>query len=361
LAWVGTPGGSGATEGKGDTEGAGDTEGKGDTEGLVIGITGATGHLGGLLLAKLLADPAVAKIRSVARRPLPPVADRLVHVQADLQDTAARRALEGVDLLYHLGAQVWRGRGQAGLERMYKVNVSGTRNVLDANPGAVVFASSASVYGAWPDNPLPLSEGYDARPNPECPYAQHKLLAERLCLDSAGDRCTILRVAAVLGPHADARVSRSLQGYRLTVPAVRGVVQAVQWADEADIVAGILAAGHSLVGGAEELGGGQGGGAGGQVINLAPVDWLSAGEMAGLAASRVISLPRGALITLSELGRCLGLAPFGADRAALISGPLALSPGKAGQLLGWAPSRTSAEVFADALGRGWRAQPRNRS
>ncbi len=330
----------------------GEAAGPGEAR-LIIGITGATGHLGGLLLARLLADPAVAEVRSVARRPLAVAsgAAALVHVQADLQDAAARRALEGVDLLYHLGAQVWRGRGPGGLEHMYRVNVSGARNILGANPGAVVFASSASVYGAWPDNPLPLSEAHDARPNPECPYAQHKLLAERLCLDSAGDRCTVLRVAAVLGPHADARVSRALQGYHLSVPAVRGAVQAVQWADEADIVAGFLAAGRALLGN---------GGPGGEVINLAPADWLSAGEMASLAGSRVVSVPRSAMIILAELGRRVGLTPFGADRAALISGPLALSAAKAGEVLGWAASQTSAQVFAGALARGWRGQPRNR-
>ncbi len=84
--------------------------------GLVVGLTGATGHLGGLLLASLAASPEVAEVRSVARRPLGPavtglLGDRSVHVCADLRTPAARRALEGVDILYHLAAQVWQGEG----------------------------------------------------------------------------------------------------------------------------------------------------------------------------------------------------------------------------------------------------------
>ena len=56
--------------------------------GIVVGLTGATGHLGGLLLDRLRADPDVAEVRSAARRPVStsgpgaPVA----HVCADLRD-----------------------------------------------------------------------------------------------------------------------------------------------------------------------------------------------------------------------------------------------------------------------------------
>ena len=220
--------------------------------GLVVGLTGATGHLGGLLLASLAASPEVAEVRSVARRPLGPavtglLGDRSVHVCADLRTPAARRALEGVDILYHLAAQVWQGEGARGLATMAEVNVDGTLNVLRARPGAVVVVSSAAVYGAWPDNPLPLGEDHPACPNHECPYGGHKLLSEAICAQGHGN-WAIVRLAAVLGPHADARVARAVQGLRLAVPAVRGVRQAVQWLDEADAVGGLQAVGRALTG-----------------------------------------------------------------------------------------------------------------
>ena len=99
------------------------------------------------MLQLLLADPEVGEVRSLARRPLAvvpapagevpagevPVRDapaRVVHTQADLRDVAARRALEGVDILYHVGAQVWQGQGDAGRRRMRGANVEGTRNVV---------------------------------------------------------------------------------------------------------------------------------------------------------------------------------------------------------------------------------------
>ncbi len=326
--------------------------------GLVVGLTGPTGHLGGLILRRLLDDQGISEVRSVARRALPPsVAPsapdqvaKLVHTRADLRQPEARTALEGVDVLYHLAAQVWRKPGPGGLGEMYGANVQGTRNVLLARPGAVVFASSAAVYGAWPDNPRPLSESHMPRPNVQCPYALHKLLAEQASAARSG-RWAVLRIAAVLGPHADARVARAVRGYRVAVPSVRGHAQAVQWLDESDAVAGLLAAGQALLAGTE---------VNGQVLNLATTDWLAAKDVAQLAHSRVIELPLSALVGVSELGKRLRVTPFGADRAVLIAGPLALSVTRAEHLLGWRPSKTSAEVLAAAIARDWHELPHNR-
>jgi nucleoside-diphosphate-sugar epimerase len=337
--------------------GATSWEGRVSSGGLVVGLTGATGHIGGLVLATLVASPEVAEVRSVARRPLGPAAvglgqRRLVHVCADVRDPGARRALEGVDVLYHLASQVWQGGGAHSLATMAEVNIDGTRNILRARPGAVVLVSSAAVYGAWPDNPLPLDEGLRPCPNHECPYAGQKLLAEAVCAQEAGT-WVVVRLAAVLGPHADARVARAVQGYRLAVPAVRAVPQAVQWLDEADAVEGVLAAGRALVT--------PGRGVAGEVFNIATRDWLTAPDAARAAGSRVVTVPRRALMAGSGWGRRLGVTPFGVDRAVMINGPLALAVTKAARVLGWAPTKTSAQVLADALARGWRDLPLNRA
>ncbi|HUC15491.1 MAG TPA: NAD-dependent epimerase/dehydratase family protein [Acidimicrobiales bacterium] len=325
---------------------------------LVVGVTGATGHLGGQLLERLVQDPAVEEVRSVARRALARPGGggtaRFAHTRADLSTPTARSALEGVDLLYHLAAQVWQSRSVTGALEMHAANVEGTRNMLLARPGAFVFASSVSVYGAWPDNPLPMAETHKPRPNLECPYAQQKLASELACAELAG-RWAVVRLSAVLGPHADARVARAVRAYRWAVPAVAGAGQALQWLDEADAVEGILATGHSLL-----ADGGAVGGVDGQVVNLATDDWLGAADVAELAHSRVIELPRRVLVGMSELTKQLGITPFGSDRAALIGGPLAVSAAKAHQILGWQPTKTSAEVLAAALERDWHGSPRNR-
>jgi UDP-glucose 4-epimerase len=323
-------------------------------DGLVVGLTGATGHIGGRLLARLVGDPAVGSIRSVARRPLPPElrGPAVAHVEADVSSPAARAALRGVDVLYHLAAQVWAGRGAGAMDAMHRANVEGANNVLEAAPAAAVLASSVSVYGAWPANPLPMTEDHLPRPNPECAYAQHKWVAERMWAQGGGG-WAVARLSAVLGPHADVRVARSVRGYRLAVPAVRGVAQAVQWLDEEDAVSGLLALGQALLAGQP--------GAAGRVFNLAPPDWLGAADVARVAGGRVVALPRARLLRLAEAARVSRATPFGADRAVLLSGPLAATPDRAAEVLGWRPQRSSAQVLGAALGRPWRAAPRNRA
>lgn len=287
-------------------------------------MTGATGHLGRVLLRLLLAEPSVYRVRSVARRPLDVADPRLVHTEADLRDDAARESLAGVDVLFHLGFALWRRIPDAA-----HLNLDGTRNVLAARPGRVVFASSAAVYGAWPDNPLPITEDVWPRPNAQCRYAAQKLQAERICSETVPT--VVLRIGAVLGPGMDAEVRKATLGYRRAVPAIRGVRSALQFLHEDDAAAALLAAGLAPVTG---------------MFNVAPTDWLTAAEVAKVAGSRVLSLPYRTLVGGSELAFKLRLLPFGADRSILINGPLALSPARALDAFGWSASRGSAEVLA---------------
>jgi nucleoside-diphosphate-sugar epimerase len=232
-------------------------------------------------------------------------------------------------VLFHLAFNLWRTP-----EASY-ANLDATRSVVAARPAQIVLASSAAVYGAWPDNPLPLTEDEWPRPNRECRYAGDKLRAERLC---AAEIPTLsLRIAAVLGPHADRRVVRSVQGYRLAVPAFQGEKEALQFLDEDDAARALELGGSSTATG---------------VVNVAPGDWLDAPGVARVARSRVVRLPRPLLTGVAEAAFRLRLTPFGADRAILVRGPLALSSERAAAVLGWTATRSSAEVLAAALGRG---------
>jgi UDP-glucose 4-epimerase len=233
-----------------------------------------------------------------------------------------------VDVLWHLGFALWRSSS-------FGVNDAGTANVLAARPGRLVFASSAAVYGAWPDNPLPLTEDAPVRPNPECPYAVDKWRNEQRCLDSAVP-ALVLRIGAVLGPHADPRIQKATRGYRVAVPAVRGAGEALQFLDEDSVAQALLAAGLS-----EALG----------VINLAPPDWLSADDVARISGGVLVRLPRRVLLGASELAYRARLLPFGADRSVLVTGPLALSASRASASLGWQASLDSATVLSLALAR----------
>lgn len=73
----------------------------------------------------------------------------------------------------------------------------------EAGVERLVFVSSATVYGAWPDNKVPLTEDTPLRPNPEFPFAVGKAEAERMLAEWSGShrdvRVAILRPSATVG------------------------------------------------------------------------------------------------------------------------------------------------------------------
>jgi nucleoside-diphosphate-sugar epimerase len=91
------------------------------------------------------------------------------------------------------------------------VDLVGARALLDslepANLRRLVVLSSAMVYGAWPDNPVPLTESAPLRPNPGCRYAVDKAELERLCTEWALDRgvaVVVLRPTITVSAEPDA-------------------------------------------------------------------------------------------------------------------------------------------------------------
>jgi UDP-glucose 4-epimerase len=101
-------------------------------------------------------------------------------------------------------------------EREKRVNVGGTENFLaachDAKVEALLVASSATVYGAWPDNPAILTEEAPLRGKPGFPYVEDKLRQEDLTARYAEEhpncRVLITRASIVMGAHMDNYLAR---------------------------------------------------------------------------------------------------------------------------------------------------------
>jgi hypothetical protein len=94
------------------------------------------------------------------------------------------------------------------------------------------------------------------------------------------------------------------------------------------------------------------------VFNIGPADWLNQRDIARLAGSRVVRLPARVLLSASDAACRLRLLPFGADRAVLITGPLAVDAARAGREFGWRATQASADVLSIALfGEGSKTRP----
>ena len=78
-------------------------------------------------------------------------------------------------------------------------------------------------------------------------------------------------------------------------------------------------------------------------------DWLEPAQIAGIAGGRVVRAPMRMLVVLSEVAYRARLLPFGADRAVLLGGPLALDPTRAREAWGWRASQASGAVLGGFL------------
>ncbi len=148
-------------------------------------ITGGAGFIGSNLAQALLEQGTEVRILddlSTGRREnldaLPGLHRLIVGDIRDME--TVRRAVEGVQVVFHLAAEVSVPRSVADPVRAYEVNATGTVNLLEAcveeGVGRVVFSSSCAVYG---DDPrLPKTE--DMLPSPLSPYASTKVTGEHL-------------------------------------------------------------------------------------------------------------------------------------------------------------------------------------
>ena len=133
---------------------------------------------------------------------------------------------------------------------MASVNVEGTRRVLAAAAAVsatrIVRISSAAVYGAWPSNPVPLTEDAPLRPNPHFSPAVQGAEVERLIAgwrdEHPGVTVTTLRSAPVVGPGAERLPARILLGRPPL--RVRGAAMPVQVVHVDDLATALAARRH---------------------------------------------------------------------------------------------------------------------
>jgi nucleoside-diphosphate-sugar epimerase len=151
-------------------------------------ITGGCGFLGQRVALQLLARGDVDELVLFDNAlPALPLADdnRLSIVTGDIADReAVRRVISaGMDSVFHLAAVV-SGQAEADTDLGYRVNLDGTRAVLDAcrmlgTCPRVVFASSLAVYGGA----LPPAVGDDTPLTPQTSYGTQKAISELLVND----------------------------------------------------------------------------------------------------------------------------------------------------------------------------------
>ena len=175
-------------------------------------ITGGSGYIGTRLVELLARREDTEKI--VIADVVPPKGGYQPKTEFERVDVRDRGAVHSAlqranpDVLVHL-AFILNPSHDEGL--MYEVDVNGTHNVLEAAAeagiGQVLVTTSAVAYGAFPDNPDPITEDHPVRGVARFSYARDKTESDRIvqlwALQHPDVITTIVRPCIVFGPNVD--------------------------------------------------------------------------------------------------------------------------------------------------------------
>jgi UDP-glucose 4-epimerase len=304
---------------------------------VAIAVTGASGLVGQRLLPRLADEVQVTRLIGLdVRDPLRRVRNLTFH-RVDIGGAELKPLLEAAEVVVHLATVVDPVPDEA---LMARVNVEGTRRVLDAAAAVgvrkVIRVSTAAVYGAWPNNPVPLTEDATLRPNPGFGPAVHAAEVERLLAEWREEHpavtVTTLRSAPVLGAGAERLPSRLLLGRPPL--RVRGASPPVQVVHVDDLVAALLlAVGNDLPG----------------TYNVAADGWLGNDEaQALLPRSLLPPLPAEPLERILARLWAIGLGDIPPTVVPYLVSPWVVANDRL-RAAGWRPRHTNEEAIIEGL------------
>jgi len=285
----------------------------------------------GLALA-LENDPSVGRVIGLSAHEPPLLGPKFELVRASPGDerfAAALAEAETVALFPLLEA----GDRDGGRRARF---VEGIRIALEAarRTSTIVLWSSGVVYGAHPDNPVPVTEAQPVRPNAGFAPAEALVEAERLVLGAAGGEAgrsvAVLRAAAIWTPAWGTFLSRALRAP--VVLGVRGFDPPVQALHPDDAVGALALAVTGRLSG---------------IYNVAPDDSVPARAVARTVGRRRLELPERAASAAAERLWGLGVATTRSGELRYHMHPWVLDANRM-RAAGWAPTRSTREALADA-------------
>jgi nucleoside-diphosphate-sugar epimerase len=136
---------------------------------MKVVITGISSYTASLLIPLLESDGDIGEILGIDVIEPKSTSPKIRFVKKDIRDEGLVDCLEGYDAILHLAFIVV--PPLPGRQELYSINIDGSKNVFDCSMRAglkkIVYSSSSIVYGAFPDNPVPMTEDQPIRLMPK--------------------------------------------------------------------------------------------------------------------------------------------------------------------------------------------------
>ncbi len=230
-------------------------------------------------------------------------------------------------------------------------NLVALRRVLEAADRVgierLVHVSSATVYGAWPNNPMPLAEDLALRPNPGFAYAVEKAEGERMVAEWADDHpsvvVTILRPTVTVGSSGPA-LYQALGGTKAPQPDDGS--RPMQFLDVEDLAAAVVFAWQHRLNG---------------VFNVAPDGWITHEQARAIVGGVArLRLPARLAATVSSVGWRLLRTGTPTQARPYSIHPWVVANDKL-RAAGWVPERSNEEALVSSdRGSHWSDLPPSR-
>ncbi len=293
--------------------------------GRAVAVTGAAGAIGTVLLRALVDAPEVGKVLAYdVRRG---ASEGVLWRVGDVRDPVLAQRLAGMDSVIHLAVD-W--SLDAVPSARSALNVRGTQTVVTAAAASgvkrVVIVTSASVYGALPDNAVPLAEDAPLLAVPEGIVAD-LLEMERVAEDARrvhpGLEVVVVRPAALVGPGVDTLVTRHFSAPRLL--SIKDTSPAWQFCHVEDLASALVVAAVAEVP---------------PVLTAGSDGYLDQRRIEEISGMKRVEVPAALALATAERLHRVGVTPAPASELAYAMHPLVVSSA-ALRALGWRPTHTN--------------------
>ena len=291
-----------------------------------VAVTGAAGSVGRRVVERLAAEPGVGTIRALDRIALVSSAEVEFH-QVDIAEPSTEAFFTGCDTVVHLADDPRRRHDPTVAVTMLDQVLGQAER---AGCSHVVLLSSALVYGAYPANPVPLTEHHIRCPNPGLAYAVGKAGLERQAeawANRTGADLAILRPTATLSERGTShiagalRVATSLRSDQVDAP--------VQFLHHDDLASAVTLVAVKRMG---------------SIYNIAPDGWIGPDVFRDLLAEAELRWPEPVDVAYGRLARAVHQRRIEAGIAPYIDHPWVIANDRL-RAAGWDPTFSNEEAF----------------